>query len=223
MTFGFELSAASQRDDAVIREQSPSGGLEALVQYANDNFTLQILPNREVELLEVSLIIPHRFERDDRIFANGFQSWTHSREFGVDEAIAPLKKISAPFAKAFGDQAFFKYPNRKGFIHGWAYGYVRHSPANEQTFFIGALNEYTGYTLLQFETPNDRILVQKDCKNLLLESGASYLAFDLLLMRAPLARCVTFYGETMRTLLPMRELPAAGYGLDELVQLLCCH
>ncbi len=69
--------------------------------------TLTLLPQGPVEIKEVYFETNYRFTRDDRIFCNGFQSWTESREFTWTDKIKKLPLSAKRFkVDRFGDYHF---------------------------------------------------------------------------------------------------------------------
>jgi len=116
-----------------------------------------IHPKQTVTINYLAIELYHSYQPKERIFCNGFQSWTESREFAPNEKIEPVRsfvneKIEPvrSFVKSrigtFGDYDFCEYPNREGCLHSWSYTYIR---TGEEFALIGSLNEFTGYTLFR--------------------------------------------------------------------------
>ena len=135
---------------------------------------LTIHPKESITIDYLAIELYHAYPSDERIFCNGFQSWTETREFRPDEKIEAIRPIVKKRFGTFGDYAFCDYPDRKGALHSWTYTYVRQG---DNIVLLGSLNEFTGYTLFRHEASKDALLIQKDCAGLQLDH--SYPALDI--------------------------------------------
>lgn len=138
-------------------------------------------PARDVQIERIRLRYRHAFRKDDRVFLNGYQSWTESREYRVDETVPPLSKLLKPFTfrhhlKHFGDYYFRNYSYRKGRYHGFTYAYLR--TRGDLFTLTGSLNEDAAFTVFRFDTRSGRLDVEKDCEGFLVKEN--WTAFDLM-------------------------------------------
>ena len=92
---------------------------------------------------------------DDLFFANGYQSWSTSREYcryDTTKDILPLgKKLGGFAAYACGimsDYSFGDYYGKTGNFHSYTYTYFRNGEAME---LLGSLSEKNGYTLFELD------------------------------------------------------------------------
>lgn len=147
------------------------------------NIALTALQPLTLQMVE--LHIPHTFEPTDRLLGNGFQSWTLTDEWLPKHQLKPVKWFAKPLANAFGDYAFFTYPPKKGHIHGWTYGYIKHHPLqpNATITFAGSCHERSAYTGIVMEANplQGKIRLFKDCRGLQLNNNAVFEAFNLYL------------------------------------------
>lgn len=123
------------------------------------------------------LIYDHYYEQTEKFFANGFQSWTSSREYKRNDVQYGLRSLSKlPIARAFsgasGDYAFTEYG--KNLYHGFSYTYFR---IDEKVELVGSLNERTGYTIFYADYAQNIFAVVKDVEGLSLEG--EYQLFDI--------------------------------------------
>lgn len=144
--------------------------------------SISLIPSTPVRIEKVFLRCRFQFKKDDKIFLNGFQSWTESREFRTDETIRPLSWALKPFygkfkLDHFGDYYFRKYTGKKGKLHGYTYTYVRTVSDNFE--FAGSLNEENGFTVFEYDIGAKRVDIVKDCEGLVIDE--SYRAFDVLM------------------------------------------
>lgn len=159
------------------------------------NVTLKSSEAFEADRLSVS--IRYNFAEKDKIFVNGYQSWTDSFEYNISEKMfspAPLMNAllkgavgKATGISAAGDMPIVNFKREVGRFYGFSYGYVRRG--NEIDLF-GSLSERTGYTIITFDARENLITIEKDLQgkrfpagdNTLLSlgifSGEYNLAFD---------------------------------------------
>lgn len=126
----------------------------------------------KVTFLRFDIKVPYTYAPDDKIFVNGYQSWTDSMEYTPDGQMKELTRLMEFLIKRTalrqvglpksGDVLFWKYPRRKGLFYGWSYGYVRHGGEVE---IFGSLNERYGYTVVTFDTANSEVIISKELQD----------------------------------------------------------
>jgi alpha-galactosidase len=120
---------------------------------------------------------------DEKIFLNGYQTWTHCPEYGPKDKIRGLHGVPHFLVKQYsfdryGDYHFVDYPNRRGVTHGVSYGYLRQG----ETFrLFASLDEQPGYTLFQFDSKRGQLTLRRDCAGV--RCGGPFHAFDLYFAR----------------------------------------
>ena len=122
------------------------------IQFENKNGIIRgdVIPEGETEFTEFSISFKRPVEKDERIFSNGYQSWTLSREYAPNDKIrdflfAADKLMNSVFmAKSgvnrAGDAIFIKTPHKRGIFTSSSYGYIR---KGETTEIYGSLSERT--------------------------------------------------------------------------------
>ena len=161
---------------------SGSGGSPRLkwdVQSTPERFSLTLRAEEETVLTAVRARFSFPFEPDDRLFLNGYQSWTDSVERGVGERMHSLRAVPRPLVERFsfdgyGDYRFVRYGRRPGQQHGFSYGYVRRGDA---LLLLGSLCEESGFTVLRFDTGANTVTLEKDCAGH--HFTGAYPVFDL--------------------------------------------
>ena len=158
--------------DAAFRKEEDENG-----------FRFTICPNTETKTESVTAYLPFEFKKDDRLFLNGYQSWTQSREYGVRDFDRSMrfcpKFLDKKFEfSAYGDGGFYKKEYRKGVLHGYSYAYIRRG---DEYFFFGSLAENTGFTRIIFNTVFNRVIFQKDCAGRV--TATEYKVFDIFFAR----------------------------------------
>ncbi len=127
-----------------------------------DSVHIILQSDKPVALKSAEVIYDHYFATDERFFANGFQSWTVSREYAHGDiqkglsAVCSLPKIRE-FAGASGDYFFTRYG--KNLYHGFTYCYLRNGSGVE---LLGSLNERTGYTIFYADMDQNVLAAVKD-------------------------------------------------------------
>lgn len=141
------------------------------IQFENKNgvITGDIIPKEEIEITEFSISFKRPMGKDEKIFSNGYQSWTLSREYAPNDKIrdflfAADKLMNSVFmAKSgvnrAGDAIFIETPHKRGIFTSSSYGYIRKGKSVE---IYGSLSERTGFTFLKFDGINGTITVKKD-------------------------------------------------------------
>ena len=200
------------RGYAVTTSESVSNKRIALDIAAKDEtFTASVKTKSPIEIVKLSAEFEYDFAETNRIFLNGYQSWTDSIEHDIHGRVRGIDHIpelvSEKYAfSAYGDYSFVKYSRRKGCFHGFSYGYIKH--ADGIFDFIGSLNENSGFTLIKVNTEKKTVTVEKDCSglnikdrydglSLYLGSGAEADVFDGYFARLGIA--------------PTEEKPVFGY------------
>ena len=132
--------------------------------------TVSLAPSGEIELDALTVEVEHFFHASDRVFVNGFQSWTQSREYGIQERRGGLfKPLHWLGVSRLGDYDFQPSDPRPGRYYGYTYAYVRDE--SESIELIVSLSEDAGYTIFEFDTSGHRFTVKKDVQGLQRSAG----------------------------------------------------
>lgn len=172
--------------------------------------TIHIIPKCEIKIELLSIKLSYEFDHDDRIFVNGYQSWTDSKEFFVDEKMKTLSKLAKPLLPhyqfdKYGDYGFKSYSKHKGDFHGYTYGYIRN---NKSYLLIGSLSEKEGYTILNTSSRKNEIIIEKECKDLVINTD--YHAFNLVFITGDENYVFDTYFEKMKINKPSSK-PMTGW------------
>jgi alpha-galactosidase len=166
-------------------------GAVKTAQHSNDDFVLNVndsenglkltvVPKTNLSNVSFSIEKNYNFSSHSRFFANGFQSWTDTKEFTSNERMPDLGLVGkSPFGKVFGlkyvgDYTFVKPEQNSGEFHSFSLSYVRNG---EQLDFVGSLNDRTGFTIIYADMNNNKITYSKDLQGVTI-SGA-YDILDL--------------------------------------------
>ncbi|NLZ25552.1 MAG: alpha-galactosidase [Clostridiales bacterium] len=138
---------------------------------------LSIKTNQKVLLKKVAFKYNYNFSDDEKIYVNGYQSWTKSREYTKKDKQYGLRSVSKygivrEYAAPSGDYDFARYGG-KGFFHAITYGYIR---KGYELLLLGSLSDRMGYTVIYFDTRRNEISIEKDVEGLSVEG--EYLLID---------------------------------------------
>ena len=116
----------------------------------------------------------------EKIFMNGFQTWTYCPEYEAGDKIRDLKHLPKFIVDHYGldhygDYYFVDYPNAPGRTHGESWCYFRRG---ERFELLASLDERPGYTLFDYDAKTGALGVERDCKGLV-HPGGAFHAFDL--------------------------------------------
>lgn len=154
------------------------------VNYAGNKLHVSIDPKAEISITEFTVKYPYSFKTDNRIFVNGYQSWTDSLEYTPDAQMleqsglteflvtkSPLKYIG--FSKS-GDNLFHKFPRQSGIFYGWSYAYVR---SGNYIDLFGSLSEKSGYTIITCDANKNCIFISKELEGVTYKEKTQLLSF----------------------------------------------
>jgi alpha-galactosidase len=132
---------------------------------------MKITPKTAIKINKLYLDTDLRFAGREKIFLNGYQSWTGSREFEAGERILRLRRIVRPLLGMYGDYGFYRPRGRV--LQSWTYTYIREDNGIR---FSGSLSESSGFTIFEYRRRKG-LRITKDCKGLCIDN--TYEAFDL--------------------------------------------
>jgi len=169
LVFNYQIGVAEQDGPSMLTGSFELRGGEARV--------VCLLPKGHLQ--SVSATAPLHIEADEKIFMNGFQTWTYCPEYTAKSAIrpyAPLPKAAVEKFKLdrYGDYHFVDYPNEPGLTHGFSYCYFRRGSAYR---LIASLDERPGYTIFRYDANRGELSIERDCKGVKCEGD--FHAFDL--------------------------------------------
>ena len=178
-----EIRIVSDRCDVRTLTDDIAGGLSWHVENGPERFSLTLHSAGETELKSVTACFAFDFKRDDLLLLNGYQSWTNTRERGVNARMRTLRHIPPAIVQhykldRYGDYTFVKTGRRPGQTHGFSYGYIRRG---EEYILLGSLAEESGFTVIHYDTWLRTITLQKDCAGH--HFTGDYPVFDLAILR----------------------------------------
>jgi len=176
----YKLRITYEQDDNILITSKSNKHLDIQVGSEDGRLSMVLTAREDISLLECFVSFEHSFEEQDKIFCNGYQSWTASREYGVhdkEKGLVGLGKFfpANSFTSLFGDYSFYKYTNISGKFHGYTYGYTRRG---DSVLLVGSLSEKQGFTIVSFEPYRNRIKLARDVEGISLRAGESFVGID---------------------------------------------
>lgn len=133
----------------------------------SNTFEVEIIPRIALKILNISLTFDYEYKNENRVFINGYQSWTDSKEVEInykDKKFLPILKstIEKYKFKQYGDYNFYNYQNKSGIFHSVTYSYIRKLQNEDEVFFIGSLNDDKSFTFIEHNSNSNKIIIKKD-------------------------------------------------------------
>lgn len=119
----------------------------------------------EGTLTRVAAYLPWYVSPEEKIFQNGYQTWTFCPEYSTEDKIRGLHGVPEPIIRQYGldrygDYHFVDYPNQAGVTHGFSWCTFR---KGDKFRLIGSLDETDGYTLFTYNSNIALITIERDC------------------------------------------------------------
>ena len=123
--------------------------------------------------------IRYSIAQEDKIFMNGYQTWTTCKEYSTKDKIRGMHGIPSFLKKQYafdryGDYHFVDYPNKKGVTHGFSWCYFRH---HDEFRIFASLDEDPGYTMFTYDYNTLTLTIERDCSGI--HYDGEYPIFDL--------------------------------------------
>lgn len=156
-----------------------SGKVSLQAEFSPDCGQLHLTAELPAGILQdAAAELPWTMEADEKLFMNGYQTWTHCPEMGKGEKMRGLDHLPGFLRKHYGLDRYGDYffvPYRKGEVHGFSYCYFRKGDTYR---LIGSLDETPGYTIFTYNSGAEKLTIRRDCAGVRHKGGA-FAAFDL--------------------------------------------
>ena len=163
---GIAKTAAASNEDIVICENNEK-----------KHTFISITALKDVELDSCTITEEHKYNKTDRFFLNGYQSWTDSFEYSFNHKLKDSSKLPAVLLKKYafdkyGDSYFHEY--NKNVHHAFDVSYITGS----NSLFIGNNNYKTAYLNIEYHKKNNRLVLKSDVKGISLKKDQNLTVFD---------------------------------------------
>ncbi len=135
------------------------------IENVDNRYSVTLLPKATFELVDFYAEMPYNFRSTDKFFANGYQSWTKTKEWKADEImpstikLANISEFTKDLAKKTSDEWIVDYSGKKGEFHSHCYTYIK---TGERVRLWGSLSEKTGYTIFKVKMKENKFYFCKD-------------------------------------------------------------
>ncbi|MBQ7294817.1 MAG: alpha-galactosidase [Clostridia bacterium] len=135
------------------------------IENIDNRYTVTLVPKETFELVDFYAEMPYKFRSGDKFFANGYQSWTKTKEWKADEImpstikLANISDFTKDLAKKTSDEWIVDYSGKKGEFHSHCYTYIK---TGDRVRLWGSLSEKTGYTIFKVKMKENKFFFCKD-------------------------------------------------------------
>ncbi len=166
----------SQNDDTSIKceklyANEKKGDIYLQVDKQDGQYIFNLFFNKGVSLHKLYIDLAYEYPKEARIYCNGFQSWSVTREYSINEASLNLKKLGHLINKAYAVDRYngqdqIKALGKKGTFLSHTYTYIKESPLTKEVFLLGSLSERSGFTAFYHDANKNLLTIEKECKGL---------------------------------------------------------
>ena len=164
----------------------------------------------ECTILEAHAAMILKCAKDEKIFMNGYQTWTYCPEYSIRSHVRGLAGMPKGLVKRFhfdgySDYHFVDYPSRPGRFHGFSWCTFRNG---RHLRLFASLNEEPGYTIFRYNHRESSLRIERDCAGL--RTSGRYPLFDLYVDEGSETKVYDGWFDA----LPIKRIPApqiAGY------------
>ncbi len=155
---------------------------------------ISIQAKRPITLVSCSFGKIFHYRRDDRIYLNGYQSWTDTREYSARENLHNMNRVPNSLKDMYhfpmyGDEWFWNY--RKGRAHSYTYTYIRRE--NGRGVFIGSYNDQNAYLIIEHRKKEKEMALISDCEHRHLEKDEVFVLYDFVYLKGNVQQSVRRY------------------------------
>lgn len=176
----FKFLLTYEKNGKAVTAQASNSDVEITSAKTENGLSYTLKTTSDIELVKAELFGNYKFNNEDKFFANGFQSWTDTKEFSKNETM-PDKGFVAktPIGKRIGlqyvgDYMYADYCKKPGIFHGNSYCYIN---KGNKIDFYGSLCDRTGWTVFEVNMNTDRLRIYKDVEGV--SVNGEYKLFDL--------------------------------------------
>lgn len=135
-----------------------------LTSQNDDTFKVFIDANTDIEVKKFYIELNYKYA-DGLFYANGFQSWTDTKEFRKDEKMANIgfngstifgQKLGMQYV---GDYTFVDKVKKAGEFHSHGYCYIRRGNNYD---LIASVSDRDGYTIIKADMNMNKMYIYKD-------------------------------------------------------------
>lgn len=166
----YKLKFTYKADNKIKTVERQNDDVSFDLRQSANGLKLTVIPKKQISDISFYLERNYEYQTDSRFFANGFQSWTDTKEFTRNEMMADEGLIGrgifgkSPFGiNLVGNYTFVKQPKEYGNFHAFSFAYVRN---DKNVDLFGSLNDRTGYTIIYADMNKNTLRFSKDVEGI---------------------------------------------------------
>lgn len=150
--------------------------ISSIVKLGN-GYILEIKLKNKKPIMLNEFFIDYKINlKNKNMFVNGYQSWSESMEMSLNDELKNLNPMIRSLRNPYGDYDIFTYSMSKGKFHSNTFTYFKDCKKNNKSiFFLGSLDETSGYTAFHGDLKCHKLIIKKDCSNFLLNKERSII------------------------------------------------
>lgn len=169
--------------EGISRTTDKSNNDLIIIETHNKNHTtISIKALRNIKLIESVIKKNIKIDKNTKLFFNGYQSWTDTKEFLRNEKEKNILKpaLRRKVVKSFGldkygDSSFYNYKFNKK--HGYDFFYYRNDINDTNSRVLYNLNSSNAYLIFEYVKPDTLNLIS-DIKGKELDSNQEYIVYS---------------------------------------------
>ena len=161
----YKFSFMYVADGKIKSSAGNNGDFKLDISESENGLKITLIPNTDIKVKKFFAVRDYAFSPDSKFFANGFQSWTDTKEFSKTDRMAGLGLVGKSlFGRVFGlsyvgDYNFVEQAKTAGRFHSHSLAYVRNG---EELDFFGSKTDRTGYTIIYADMNKNTLSFSKD-------------------------------------------------------------
>lgn len=166
----YKLKFTYKADNKIKTVERQNDDVSFDLRQSANGLKLTVIPKKQISDISFYLERNYEYQTDSRFFANGFQSWTDTKEFTKNEMMADEGLIGkgifgkSPFGiNLVGDYTFVEQPKEYGNFHAISFAYVRN---DKNVDLFASLNDRTGYTIIYADMNKNTLRFSKDVEGI---------------------------------------------------------
>lgn len=166
----YKLKFTYKADNKIKTVERQNEDVSFDLRQSANGLKLTVIPKKQISDISFYLERNYEYQTDSRFFANGFQSWTDTKEFTKNEMMADEGLIGrgifgkSPFGiNLVGNYTFVEQPKEYGNFHAFSFAYVRN---DKNVDLFGSLNDRTGYTIIYADMNKNTLRFSKDVEGI---------------------------------------------------------
>lgn len=165
-------------DKAVIKSQQPeTDDYKIEFEVTDCSIKASVVAKKEIDLHDFAMIFEHKYPDGIKVFSNGYQSWTTSREYVKSDKMRDITPIAfnkslRELAGVCSDVRFVDAPKVAGEFTSHAYTYTK--DADAKLYLIGSLNEKNAFTVFYHNMNKNTLKIDVDIEGFTLKEGEKF-------------------------------------------------